>query len=207
MSSLYIEYPTDPAEYIEAVPDSADTTLQPVYLRLSMTIPPARLYIVSDADTETADYLGHLLAWEIPPLTLPAMRHLMDRLARYARRIVDGYSYAMDWERGHLVARYNSDAREAQEAIEGILDRYDPEPAELIHAMEPADYLAPSMDWTPQGVHVGDQLITANTPGAHIRAWAESLTREAEAADVYLLHPIETYLEGVREAVALGGEA
>ena len=150
-AELYVEYPTTLTQYIKAIPDSADTRLQPVYLRLSMARSPARLRIVSGAVIASiasraprpatiamAEYPEYVLGWEVPALTLSAMRVLMDHLTPYMQRIVDGYS--VQWsngchgDNGGNVVLYNSDARDAGKAIEGILDRYDPEPGELIHA-------------------------------------------------------------------------
>lgn len=122
-------------------------TPEAVRLCLDPESEPARLYCETYSPgqgTPIRMWNGRVRTWEIPALTDAAANTLMEEIAPLAARVVEGYESR--WDGSNNVGELDTDAMEAESAIESLCSEHRFDPTDLCHVWAAGDWLLDTSD-------------------------------------------------------------
>jgi hypothetical protein len=137
---------------------------------------------------------GHRQRWGIPALRPDAANALIAEIAPLAQRVCDGYEE--HWDGSNHVARFDTDAQEAIDAIDTLCERAGEEPTEQVQVWDASDWLGGIGDRDAQRRSLG---ITAATTDAQLAEIEARLVDEAHGEDVDEIDGLDRYLASLRD--------
>jgi hypothetical protein len=141
------------------------------------------------------EYHGHVQTWTIPALKAEAANALLTELAPLAERVCDGYE--SHWNGNNHVARFDTDANSALEAIDDARNR-DWGESDRVRVWSADDYFSPIGTTKSIAAQLG---VTATTTDEELQAIADREENAALSDGIDELTGAREYMFWLREQV------
>jgi hypothetical protein len=136
-------------------------------------------------------YHGHDRRYHIPCITADAANELMEEIRPLAERVIAGYT--SEWDGSNHRARFTTDAEQAEEEIERIIEGVDVETCGISDA--------DASEWLTET----DPAITAQTTDEEIATLAEQAEKDAAYERIVLIDA-DGYLTRLRDEMRADAE-